>query len=154
MNPSLSSCPFCGKTPWIENRDVEPQGDSWYGKKMEDFVLCECGACLFDGSFHEGFYDPDTRAVAAWNRRASLWRPIDKNDHATLPPFDQPVWLSDGKQVWIGGRSDDADGWLWTQAVGLPYIHNGEWKCDMEFEDLNPTHWQPLPPPPEGGEGK
>lgn len=26
--------------------------------------------CLDDGGFHEGFYDAETRAVAAWNRRA------------------------------------------------------------------------------------
>lgn len=66
---TLLLCPFCGKTPRIVTRDVEPQGDSWYGRKDETFVLCECGACLFDGAFHEGFWDADTRAPEAWNRR-------------------------------------------------------------------------------------
>jgi hypothetical protein len=67
---TLKPCPFCGGNPALETRDVEPQGDPWYGKKNETFVLCECGACLFDGMFHEGFCDPETRAVAAWNTRA------------------------------------------------------------------------------------
>lgn len=71
MNEALKPCPFCGGKPEITTRDVEPQGDSWYGGKMETFVLCGCGACLFDGHFHEGFYEAETRAVAAWNARAS-----------------------------------------------------------------------------------
>ena len=66
----LLPCPFCGGAPAIVTRDVEPQGDPWYGAKKETFVLCDCGCCLFDGDFHEGFYDAETRAVEAWNRRA------------------------------------------------------------------------------------
>jgi hypothetical protein len=65
----LKPCPFCGGTPAIVTRDVEPQGDPWYGRKDETFVLCDCGACLFDGTFHEGFWDAETNAVEAWNRR-------------------------------------------------------------------------------------
>jgi hypothetical protein len=72
----LLPCPFCDGAPRIVTRDVEPQGDPWYGRKDETFVLCDCGACLFDGAFHEGFYDAETRAVAAWNRRAAA--PIGK----------------------------------------------------------------------------
>lgn len=65
----LLPCPFCGGTPKIVERDVEPQGDPWYGRKIEKFVNCACGACLFDEQFHEGFYS-DEKAVEAWNRRA------------------------------------------------------------------------------------
>lgn len=70
----LKPCPFCGSIPEIETRNVEPQGDSWYGRKDETFVLCKCGACLFDGSFHDGFGtspEGETNAVVAWNRRAA-----------------------------------------------------------------------------------
>ena len=69
---TLLPCPFCGEQPWITQRDVEPQGDSWYGPRMAVFVLCACGACLFDDDFHEGFGDSPEgrgRAAAAWNRR-------------------------------------------------------------------------------------
>lgn len=66
----LAPCPFCGGTPSLETRDVEPQSDPWYGPKVETFVLCACGCCLFDGYFHEGFRDDHNRAADAWNKRA------------------------------------------------------------------------------------
>lgn len=75
MNEELKPCPFCGGAPEVVRRDVEPQGDPWYGDKEETFVLCGCGACLFDGSFHEGFGTGETAridAVEAWNRRAAI----------------------------------------------------------------------------------
>jgi hypothetical protein len=62
--PALNRCPFCGHAPEIVRRDVEPQGDSWYGDKIARFVLCDCGAALFDGEFHEGF-ESDAKAAAA-----------------------------------------------------------------------------------------
>ena len=65
----LKPCPFCGGQAQIVERDVEPQGDSWYGKKMEKFVEClNCGACLFDECFHSGFCSLD-EAATAWNTR-------------------------------------------------------------------------------------
>ncbi|CAG9205411.1 hypothetical protein BGLA2_1720044 [Burkholderia gladioli] len=71
MSDKLSDCPFCGGTPSLDVRDVEPQGDPWYGENEQMFVLCGCGACLFDGAFHEGFGNNRESAIAAWNRRAS-----------------------------------------------------------------------------------
>ena len=68
----LAPCPFCGQYPRIITKDVEPQGDPWYGSKYELFVICDCGACLFDGYFHEGFgKNGETEAAIAWNRRAA-----------------------------------------------------------------------------------
>lgn len=69
MNEELKSCPFCGKIPEIVKQDVEPQNDSWYGKRIERFVKCTCGTCLFDEYFHEGFIS-DEEAIRAWNRRS------------------------------------------------------------------------------------
>jgi hypothetical protein len=67
---TLLPCPFCGGRPEITRRDVEPQGDPWYGSKRETFVLCDCGACLFDKYFHEGFGSNED-AAAAWNGRVA-----------------------------------------------------------------------------------
>lgn len=78
MSTELLPCPFCGGTPAVTTRDVEPQNDPWYGKRMETFVLCECGACLFDDSFHEGFIT-DHAAIGAWNRRAPHSHSDDTN---------------------------------------------------------------------------
>jgi hypothetical protein len=64
----LKPCPFCGKTPKIVRTDVEPQGDSWYGRRMETYVSCECGATLFDEGFHMGFWSNE-EAEKRWNTR-------------------------------------------------------------------------------------
>jgi Lar family restriction alleviation protein len=69
---ALLPCPFCGGEAVVERRDVEPQGDPWYGRKMEIIVICgTCAATLFDQCFHEGFTD-NAAAIAAWNSRAAL----------------------------------------------------------------------------------
>ena len=65
----LKPCPFCGGEANIVTRDVEPQGDSWYGTKEETFVQCKsCGCCLFDEVFHSGFCE-NCDAIESWNRR-------------------------------------------------------------------------------------
>ncbi len=76
----LKPCPFCGGTAKLENRDVEPQNDPWYGKNMQLFVLCTgCGACKFDLYFHDGF-GSEADAAAAWNGRAPSETPAAKGD--------------------------------------------------------------------------
>jgi C4-type Zn-finger protein len=66
----LLPCPFCGGTAKIVRRDVEPQGDPWYGSNLATFVEClKCGCCLFDERLHDGFVD-DEDAATAWNGRA------------------------------------------------------------------------------------
>jgi len=69
-NMDILPCPFCGsKNIDIVHRDVEPQGDPWYGEKKETFVLCqECGCSLFDRYFHEGF-ENKAEAFKRWNTR-------------------------------------------------------------------------------------
>ena len=72
MSEQLKPCPFCGGAKVsVVFRDVEPQGDPWYGQNLQRFVECDdCGAALFNRYWHEGFSD-DAEATAAWNRRAS-----------------------------------------------------------------------------------
>lgn len=68
----LKGCPFCGGKAVIHNRDVEPQGDTWYGSKMAIFVGCQiCGCVMFDEYFHEGFAD-EAAAAKTWNSRAHI----------------------------------------------------------------------------------
>lgn len=70
-NNTLKPCPFCGgDNVHIVKREVEPQGDPWYGVKEELFPMCDdCGCCLFDGYFHEGFVNREA-AISKWNTRA------------------------------------------------------------------------------------
>lgn len=66
-----------------------------------------------------------------------------------MPPMDEIVWLYDGRTIWIGGRADDCDGWLWGNTYGSIW-HNGvKWDGDLETDDeYKPTHWRRLPEPP------
>lgn len=66
-----------------------------------------------------------------------------------MPPMDEIVWLYDGRTIWIGGRADDCDGWLWGNTYGSIW-HNGlKWDGDLETDDeYKPTHWMRLPEPP------
>jgi C4-type Zn-finger protein len=67
----LKPCPFCGGEAKLSKRDVEPQGDPWYGSKVELFPECQNCACVkFDKYWHEGFSDRD-EAITAWNTRAT-----------------------------------------------------------------------------------
>jgi len=67
--PKLKPCPFCGGVASVVTEDVEPQGDPWYGRKMETFIACgDCGTSLFNRYFHEGFSDIND-GVREWNTR-------------------------------------------------------------------------------------
>ena len=68
-----------------------------------------------------------------------------------LPPLDEIVWLWDGQRIWIGGRADDCDGWLWGNTYGTVWHNGAKWEGDLETdEEYKPTHWMPMPDPPSG----
>ena len=74
-----------------------------------------------------------------------------KLTNAELPPLDEIVWLyDDANKVgpWIGCRADDDDGWLWARSVEQMWWNGQKWDADAETDDYHPTHWMPLPYPP------
>lgn len=81
----------------------------------------------------------------------SKWISVDEK----LPDLGIPVWLFEEGRIYMGGRCDDSEGWLWGQAYDEPYIDNGVWKSELYVDDeYKPTHWQPLPQPPAVEDGK
>ena len=63
----------------------------------------------------------------------------------TLPPLDEPVWLIDGDRIWIGGRADDVDGWLWGDCYGNFWWNGQKWVGEIHTDDeYKPTKWAPL----------
>lgn len=73
-----------------------------------------------------------------------------------LPPCELPVWLYDAEKKlgpYIGCRPDDqdADGWLWARCYDSHWWDEKEqrWQAsDADEDDDKPTHWMPLPYPP------
>jgi hypothetical protein len=73
------------------------------------------------------------------------WISIDER----LPELDIPVWLACGDNLFIGCRNDDGDGWLWCNCYGSMYWDKTKWSSfDADADDYLPTHWMPLPTPP------
>jgi hypothetical protein len=72
-----------------------------------------------------------------------------------LPDLDEIVWLyQDGIGMWVGGRADDADGWLWGNAYSSMWWNGKKWDAELETDDdYHPTHWMQLPSPPNGEVG-
>lgn len=69
-----------------------------------------------------------------------------------LPPLEEPVWLfaqlCDGNYIWIGGRTDTFDGWLWADCHMTVWFNGEKWDGDMDVDDdYQPTHWMRLPEP-------
>jgi hypothetical protein len=66
-----------------------------------------------------------------------------------LPELEEIVWLHQDGIMWIGCRTDDADGWLWANSYATIWWNGQKWDADAETDsDYKPTHWMPLPTPP------
>ena len=89
-----------------------------------------------------------------------MWTKIDYNDKSTLPKENQLVWLTGfwgGTQKWIclGCKGitdciDDENGWSWSWCQleminGSLFVENNKIFGDCESDELEPTHWHPVP---------
>lgn len=66
------------------------------------------------------------------------WQPIET---ATKTPFIEML-LWDGCTLGVGYRTDTS----WEVVFKL---RNWEWGPEISYEAVYPTHWMPLPEPPE-----
>ena len=66
------------------------------------------------------------------------WQPIE-----TAPRDGTEMLLWDGTNLGVGFRTDTAWGLVFE-------LHNWEWGHEISFKTVYPTHWMPLPEPPEG----
>lgn len=74
------------------------------------------------------------------------WRLIAEE----LPPNETPVWLWDGTHCFIGEHVYDGGWWLFAKCFHVPWWDQDYgWRADdSETDDYAPTHWRPLPQPP------
>ena len=75
------------------------------------------------------------------------WRGIE------TAPRDELVWVigTDGTQVAPMCWAVKCDDHEYTGWCGAMYSDGGTLYCDAVPLGFEPTHWQPLPPPPEEG---
>lgn len=123
---ALLPCPFCGGEAEIEQ---SISGTVWT-------VWCPHKACYADAEVRG---DTEPAAIAAWNRRAEGWMPIE------TAPRDKPIIVyQDGEQAvvtWMTALEDGAGDWIIWRRVGSDAL---------AVRMPEPTHWRHLPTPPAG----
>ena len=77
---------------------------------------------------------------------------IDVNDR--LPEEDELVWLYslNTKSIYLGCRVYvNNQGWFWACLDSWVYCYKGKIDGECSIDDLDVTHWMPLPKLPENG---
>ena len=147
MSEELLPCPFCGGHASITRKDVEPQGDPYYGSKVEDFVQCDdCGCVLFDQYFHEGFSSNED-ATKAWNTRTVQAAPSDR-ERRLEEALNRIVELD----VRGDDESNNCEAWAMhlEEAVEIARTALADAPDKPHYAALSPEPWGG----PEGGGGR
>jgi len=136
----LLPCPFCGggETRVRENRHSPTMSGSGGLISVEITHWCPAVPGQPSRNTITRTGRDHASAIAAWNRRASGWQPIE-----TAP--------RDGRRIlaWITNRVSDNG-----KKVDIPTIVSW-WGPDADcwvedgYDTVRPTHWQPLPAAPE-----
>lgn len=137
MTQNLKPCPFCGGEAEIRT----------YGSKGTGLKYIRCTDC----HAATASYLTKKEVLAAWNTRvAPQWLPIES------APRDKTVLLTNGDFVatgrWHdGGNRHPFEKWDGTSmGAHLPWCNY--WASAdgvVPFSKNQPTHWMPLPAPPQ-----
>jgi hypothetical protein len=139
----LLPCPFCGCEGFVERDYMHgATGAEWKAgcsKTMPDG--------LWDGCVTLAWYESESEAIAAWNRRAPVPPPVDAAEPtpaqiAVATTWEPPEDRQDGYRClgWHGGQ--------WNAVNWRSYSDYSEW-TDDEWIGCNPEAFCPLP----GGPG-
>lgn len=140
----LKPCPFCGGEAILYTSREESYGYHCAARS----VKCENGCAEtrpFDTSDFDWVerkqvpLDADREAIAAWNTRAPQWQPIETYDKRA----------SSHSYLLLLTHSGDCQIGTYNPEFG--------WFSKSTGRDILPTHWMPLPAPPEAaasGESK
>lgn len=126
----LRECPWCNGTKTATHYRGE-----WAGQKMYTQV------CMTEGCGATGpIRSPEAAAIAAWNRRADDWQPIE-----TAP--------RDGTEVLVYATMPDHLQWADPDKQLRPVTRVTAWHPDAGWcvdELREASHWRPLPKGPGG----
>lgn len=129
----LKPCPICGDAPKTGTHSgSDDTGERWAYHavschKDDHTIICDRGETMAE-------------SIAAWNRRAipspSAWRTME-----SAP--------KDGTSI-IGYQATEGD---FHKCMGVVWSWEAKdyWHC-ADYPGLQPTHWQPLPSPPESAD--
>lgn len=130
----LKPCPWCGGA-LQEARVVE--GDTFRWRKLQG--CCTDGPEVHIDTLADDRVGAEERAaqaaIDAWNTRAPQWQPIESAPKTTRSIL---VWCPERQNQYMV---------FWDSR------YEGEWRTVGGGTSLTeqPTHWQPLPVPPEVG---
>lgn len=122
----LKACPFCGAVPSGVHDYFDGRGEFHY------VVNCTNDDCPTDYMV-VGEDATAESAASKWNTRAPQWQGIESAPKV----IDKVIWAFQS----VNGRP-----WSYECIWNGFYWYHG---FGDAFPDANPTHWQPLPAPPE-----
>ncbi|SEQ89760.1 Protein of unknown function [Azotobacter beijerinckii] len=101
---------------------------------------------MWSGGDVQAWLDQQGPLYAAPPAQQSQWVPVSER----LPELDTPVLLIKfGDRGFIGERNSSTDGWSWAECDGIRFRQGEGWVTHRSFfDDLEPTHWMPLPAAP------
>ena len=68
----------------------------------------------------------------------------------SLPESFKTVWMTNGKGwVALGCRVEFEEGYHWAESNGVIYLEDNKIVTECESDDLDVTHWCPVPDLPE-----
>lgn len=109
---------------------------AWFEQELEDW-------CADDGMRSFPTDELISKAVELFSER---WRPIESAPHGLSHPYDKSDDAAQFVLIWNGHHV----GVAWHEYIhdehGIASYWHGE---DGTFEGPDPTHWMPLPSPPE-----
>ena len=129
----IKPCPFCEAKP----------------KKYNGFYTVKHKAdCWLYNVLSKETYIVGKKAVHAWNTRADAWITIDYDNLETLPKEFETVLTQHVKDLYpVSAYLYEKNDNLWMRELEGPEDKPLEGKHKSLYR--SPTHWKPLPEPPE-----
>lgn len=145
LSAQIKGARFLIKHLQLQLDEVKIERDKLAGIGIE----CGCGeaSCTADADNLRDALAQIVRLKAELEslRKVSAWQPIETapKDGLKVLVYDESFGLP--QKAWFGKDqfNEEYEGWLFGDG--------DDYSCGMYFTPINPTHWMPLPKPPQEG---